>query len=474
MDGRERERLRQFVSSPYFNQHTRTEKILAIILDELDAKRPLLSKERVFKKIFGKEAFREQPLSDLMSSLMKLINRFMAVEQLEQEPFVGEVLTLRRAEAENRFGVLKNRGKRLKRILEKYPHQGSDYHWADFKLHSIFGYYRNAYEDRSDAAPLQRMLYSLDRYYAVEKLKHACHLTANSMLMNTSFDFGFLDAVLEYINSPTGQEAMANDKSIDCYYHILMSLRQPEEFAHYEKMRYYLNDSFESFPLNEQQDIFTFANNYCIARINTGDKSFVRELFELYRRGLSSGVIFDNGILSEWNYKNIVTLGCNFEEYEWTEAFIEKNYSRLPEKQRDNAYALNKAQFFYSRGLFKEAGELLHQVEDSDVKYHLARVLLEVRIAYDQQEINYLLNQLETFRLYVQRHRKMSPIDKKRYINYARFSKQLATLRLQEEFMSKEQFSKKLQALHKKVAETPQTIGRSWLLEESKIEVITS
>lgn len=473
MDGRERERLRQFVSSPYFNQHERTEKILGIILDELDAKRPLLSKERVYKKIFPKEAFKEQPLSDLMSSLMKLINRFMAVEQLEQEPFVGEVLTLRRAESENRFGVLKNRGKRLKRILEKYPHQGSDYHWADFKLHSIYGYYRNAYEDRSDAAPLQQMLYSLDRYYAVEKLRHACHLTANSMLMNTSFDFGFLDAVLDYINSEMGQKALANDKSIDCYYHILLSLREPEEFSHYEKMRHYLNESFDSFPLNEQRDIFTFANNYCITRINMGDKSFLRELFELYRRGLDSGVIFENGILSEWNYKNIVTIGCTIGEYDWTEIFIEKNYPKLPENQRDNAYALNKAQFFYSRGLFKEAGDLLRQVEDSDVKYHLARVLLEVRIAYDQQETNYLLNQLETFRLYVQRHRKISAADKKRYINYARFAKQLATLRHQEEYLSKEQFTQKLSALNQKVAETTHTVGRSWLMQESSPQPIS-
>jgi hypothetical protein len=448
--------------------------LLAIVLEELEAKRPLMSKERVFKKLFAKEEFKEQPLSDLMSSLMKLINRFMAVEQLEKEPFVAEVLTLRRAESENRFGVLKNRGKRLKRILEKYPHQGSDYHWADFKLHSIYGYYRNAYEDRSDAAPLQQMLYSLDRYYAVEKLRHACHLTANSMLMNTSFDFGFLDAVLDYINSPTGQNALANDKSIDCYYHILMSLREPEEVAHYEKMRYYMNESFDSFPLNEQRDIFTFANNYCISRINAGDKSFIRELFELYRRGLNNEIIFENGILSEWNYKNIVTLGCSSGEYEWTENFIEKNYHRLPESQRDNAYALNKAQFFYSRGLYKEAGELLRQVEDSDVKYHLARVLLEVRIAYDQQETSYLLNQLETFRLYVQRHRKISPADKKRYINYARLSKQLATLRHQEEYMGKEQFSQKLQLLHKKIVDTPHTVGRSWLMQESNPQVSTA
>ncbi|MEM9836751.1 MAG: hypothetical protein AAF828_09625 [Bacteroidota bacterium] len=473
MSGRERERLRQFVASPYFNQHERTVKLLAIILEELEAKRPLLSKARVFKKLFPKKEYREQPLSDVMSALMKLINRFLAVEQLEKEPFVAEVLTLRRAESENRFDLLKNRGKRLMRLLEKYPHQGSDYHWADFKLHAIYGYYRNAYEDRSDAAPLQQMLYSLDRYYAVEKLRHACHLTANTMLMNTSFDFGFLDAVLSYIKSDPGQEAFANDKSIDCYYHMLMSMREPDEPRHYEKVRYYLNEAFDSFPLNEQRDIFTFANNYCITRIMKGDAEYRRELFELYRRGLDNEIIYDNGIISEWNYKNIVTLGCNAKEYEWTEQFIETNYARLPENQRDNAYAMNKAQYFYSRGLYQEAGDLLRQVEDSDVKYHLARVLLEVRIAYDQEETNYLLNILETFRLYVRRHRKMSANDKKQYINYARLAKQLATLRHQEAYMGKEQFTQKLTALHTKIKDTQQVVAREWLITESRPQAMT-
>lgn len=474
MDGRERERLRQFVASPYFNQHKRTEQLLALILRELEAKRPLLGKERVFKKIFPGQAYREQPLADVMSSLMKLINRFLAVEQLDEEPFVVEVLTLRRAEAVNRFDLLKNRGKRLKRLLEKYPHHGSDYHWADYRLHTIYGYFRNAYEDRSDAEPMQRMLYSLDRYYIIEKLRHACHLTANSMLMNTHFDFSFLDAVLEYIKSPIGQTIFNEDISINCYYHILMSLREPENTKHYEMMRYYLNESFDSFPLDEQRDIFGFANNYCITRIMKGDQRYRRELFELYRRGLTTGIIYDKEIISEWNYKNIVTLGCDLKEYEWTEEFIEENYQYLPESRRENAYALNKAQYFYSRGLYEEAGKLLREVDDPDVKYHLARVLLEVRIAYDQRETNYLLNQLETFRLYVRRHRKISANDKRKYINYARLAKQLATLRHQEEFMGKEVFVQKLQALHQKIRETTQVVGREWLLQESRSQVTTA
>jgi hypothetical protein len=469
MDGRERERLRQFVDSPYFNQHQRTAKLLYLVLDELESKRPALSKERVFKKIFPKEgAYRDQPLADLMSSLMKLINRFLAIEQVLEEPFAEDVLALERAQEANRFELLQNRVKRLRRKLAKAARQSKDYYWANYRLYAVFGYFRNKYENRSDADPLQQMLYALDRFYIVEKLRHACHLTANSMLMNTTFEFGFLDTILAYINSDQGQELLRKDVAISCYYHILMSLREPEVPLHYDQLRHYLNQEFDSFPPQEQKNILDFASNYCIARINAGDQTYLRELFEIYRRGMTTEALYENGIISEWNYKNIVTIGCGVKEYDWTEDFMERNYERLPEKRRENAYAMNKAQYYYSRGLFDEAGKHLRKVEDADLKYHLARVLLEVRIAYDRQETNFLLSQLESLRLYVRRQQKMSTKEKRGYLNYIRFSKALATLRHQEEFMGRKQFATKLKNLHGKIKETDPLVAGQWLLRESE------
>lgn len=111
---------------------------------------------------------------------------------------------------------------------------------------------------------------------------------------------------------------------------------------------------------------------------------------------------------------------------------------------------------------------MLLQVTDSDVKYHLARVQLEVRIAYEQRETTYLLNQLETFRLYVLRQKKISSNDKRSYTNYSRFAKQLANLRLQSDFMDKETFKRKLSGLHQKISDTSMLVDREWLLKESQ------
>jgi hypothetical protein len=466
MDGRERERLRQFVRSPYFNRHAATSKLLDFILKELSKTKPKMEEARAQDAVKGTGT--DQKINDLLSALMKLINRFLAVEQLQSEAFREEVLTLKRTKELHRYKLLDNRGKRLDTKVAKHKYRDADTHLAAYEWKNINGY-RQGETNRTDTREMQAMLNHLDRFYLVEKLRHACQLTANMMMLSTHYDLLFLEPILEYLNSGEGQKLRESGKepSIDAYYHILMSLREPEDKSYYERMLYYLDDGFKNLPLRHQKDIYIFASNYCIARVRK-ESGYLKELMNLYRRVLENGIIYEKDEISEFDYKNIVTLGSATKEFDWTERFIEDNRDRLPAAKRDNAYALNKARFLYSLGRLEGAAQLLATVTDSDVVYHLARVILEVRIAYDQQDQEYALNLLETFRLYVRRNRKMSTKDKRSYINYTRFTKSLVNLKHQKDFMAKEAYSKKVGTLNTTVGEVEFLVERTWLLEESR------
>ncbi len=465
MDGRERERLRQFVESPYFNRHQGVIDLLAFILREIGKRRPKLDEARAQDAVKGSGA--KMGLSDLMSALMKLVNKFLAVEQLQAEAFREEVLTLKRTKELQRFALLENRGKRLDRKVAKHSYRDGDTHLAAYEWKNINGY-RQAEINRKDTKEMQSMLDHLDRYYLVEKLRHACRLTANMMVMNTHFDLLFVEPILEYLQTEAGKKLLSEqvEPSIDCYYHILKSLTEPDEVSHYNRMLFYLDHSLDRLPHDHRKDLYGFASNYCIGRIMSGHADYRLKLFEMYQRGLKTGIIYNKGEISEWDYKNIVTLGSANGEYEWTERFMEDNREKLPERERDNAYALNKAQYLYTRKRFDEASRLLFTVSDSDVKVHLARVLLEVRIAYDQQDQESALNLLENLRLYVLRNRNVSTTDKKGYNNFIRFTKQLVNLRHQREFMAKDAYAKKMAALKESVLTADSVYAKGWLARE--------
>ncbi|MEM6771135.1 MAG: hypothetical protein AAF597_11165, partial [Bacteroidota bacterium] len=259
MDGRERERLRQFVDSPYFNRHQGVIDLLAFILTELGRKRPRLNEARAQDAVKGSGA--KMGVADLMSSLMKLVNKFLAVEQLQAENFREEVLTLKRTKELQRFSLLENRGKRLDRKVAKHQFRDGDTHLAAYEWKNINGY-RQAEINRKDTREMQSMLDHLDRYYIVEKLRHACRLTANMIVMNTHFDLLFVEPILDYLGTEPGGQLLSDavEPSIDCYYHILLSLNEPEDVSHYDRMLFYLDEGLEKLPYDHRKDLYGFAS----------------------------------------------------------------------------------------------------------------------------------------------------------------------------------------------------------------------
>lgn len=469
LNPREKERFRLFVQSPYFNQHEKTTLLLDLLLKHEEsepAQAAMLGREAVFTRLFPGEEYDEQVLFNVMSYLKKLYHRFLAFEKFEEDDLDEELLTMEAAFAKNQFDLLKNRSKQMEKKLAKYAYRDSKHMLANYRYYNVMGYYSSHYEDRSNAELLQSMLDYLDRYYLLEKLKHACHLTANNMNVNTQFDLSFFDALLEHYRN--NREKYAADRGIELYYAIFMSLKEANQPEHYQLLKKLLIGELDHFNINQQRDLFISANNYCISRINQGDISFQTELFELYQQGLKTGLILDNGLLTEWNFKNITALGCLLKEYEWTEQFIQDYRDKLPIHRRENAYNYNLAHLYHSKKQYKEAQEILSVVQFSDVKYHLSANSLLLRIYYDLGDTEALLSLIDTFRIYIIRNRKMTVEQKRGFTNYLRFAKKLALLKHHAGAYSRRILEEKLTDLYGKLIQTQNVANRIWLEEECR------
>ncbi|MBL7792144.1 MAG: hypothetical protein JNK77_07465 [Saprospiraceae bacterium] len=464
---KDRERFRLFVLSPFFNQHQPTSELLEVILEcihSANGNGSRLDKHKVYKRIFPKDPFDEQQLYNVMSYLKKLYHRFLSYQFFENQDFQEDLLTLEAAYENNQFDLLKNRGKQMEKTMTRHPHHNSDYYLANYRLNYLLAYYGGQYEDRSKPELFQRMFDHLDRFYIAEKLKNCCHLTANMMVMNTHYDFGFLEPLLDYLKQ--NWQAFESDATIVLYYTILMSLREENNPAHYTILKEILASGMNTLSVKEQGDLYAFANNYCIRRINLGDSTYQWELFHLYKQGLKTGLILDNGILSEWNYKNITSLGCSIKEFEWTENFIQEYKDKLPAHRRENAYNYNLAHLYYNKKMFSDVLSALLHVQFTDVKYHLNTTFLQLRTYYAMRDTEALLSLIETFRIYVIRNRKMTTNEKRGYSNFLRFAKKLALLKHNSSTFSKKSLKEKLDALSHKIETTENVINRYWLLEE--------
>ena len=469
---KEKERFQHFVNSPYLNQHSKTQELLDLILKALENPKLSLDRKYIFKKLFPKDTFDEQKLHNIQSYLKKLFHRFLAFEHLESLDYHEQLLTVESSFANNRFDLLKNRAKQLEKSLSKHPYHDSNYYYVNYRLQNLLGYYSGHYEDRARTVTFNKMLSSLDKFYIIEKLKNCCHLTANMMLINTKYEFLFLEELLLFIKEHW-EEFYTNDLSIILYYTILLSLREEENTAHYLQLKEMVASKINYLSPDEKGDLYTFTYNYCIVKINAGNSEYRRELFQLYKQGLKSGMLLVKGILSEWNYKNITTLGCNLEEFEWTEDFIQEYKDMLPAHRKDNAYNYNLAYLYCEKRLYNEALSVLLHVQFTDIKYHLSTSFLLLRTYYELKDTEALLSLIETFRIYVIRNRKMTTDQKRSYTNFLRFAKKLVLLKHHSSTYSKKGLEEKLGNLKSKIESTSNVINRVWLLEECQVQPIS-
>lgn len=467
LPAKEKEKFHLFVHSPYFNKHDKTVQLLAVIEKWLERPNGTLEKPDVFKKLFPQEKYDEQRLHNVMSYLKKLYHSFLAYRRFEDTPFQGQLLTIEAAYDSNQFDLMKNRGKLLEKDLNKHACKDRHLYHTAFKLNKTMGYHGALYEDRSKPALLQSMVDNLDRYYILEKLRHSCHIQANVMMMNTAYKFHFLQELLAYIKD--NWQEYENDTPIVLYYTIFRSLEQEDDDPQpYQRLKYMLANEIPNLSKDEQGDLYSFAINYCIRRINGGDRDFQRELFQLYKQGLKAGLILDNGILSEWNYKNITALGCSLKEFEWTENFIQTYKEKLLVERQENAYNYNLAHLYYNKKLYNEALSVLLLVQFTDVKYHLNTTFLLLRTYYALKDTEALLALIETFRIYVMRNKKMTTEQKKGYTNFLRFAKKLVLLKHQAAAYTRSGLNEKLDHLHTKISGTRNVINKFWLLEECR------
>lgn len=96
-----------------------------------------------------------------------------------------------------------------------------------------------------------------------------------------------------------------------------------------------------------------FAINYTIQKHNSGKLAYLQESLDLYRAALDKEVIYVNGELTPWTFKNIVTAGLRLKEFEWTANFINEYSVKINKIYRQNAINYNIATLNFYKKILK-------------------------------------------------------------------------------------------------------------------------
>ncbi|HRJ15493.1 MAG TPA: hypothetical protein PLI34_10900, partial [Saprospiraceae bacterium] len=177
-------------------------------------------------------------------------------------------------------------------------------------------------------------------------------------------------------------------------------------------------------------------------------------------------LLYEDGLLSEWHYKNIITTGIRLRRLPWVRAFIESQKERLPPDARDNAYRFNLAAYHHAAGEYDAVLQLLLQVEYSDVRYSLGAKALLLRTYYELHEWEALDSLVGSMRQYLQRNRLLADFNRNGYHNLFRFTRRAAAIRSQSAYLSDEKYRSELERLRRELSLAGEIFNKSWLMEK--------
>lgn len=455
--------LDDFVRSPVFNKHREVIKLYGVFIKTLKMPGHSLVKTDIFRQVFDAEpkgADDWARLHHLNGYLLKTIESFLAWNEWNSHE-IEKGLALSRAYTRKGLDESASRQlDKLHRLNKKDSYRHSGYFFAEYLMQTE-GFSLLRREGRTQAFNLQEMGNNLDIAYCSEKLKTACIALSHQALVNTQYDMGLLEALMLY--SRLGE--LLHLPAVAVYYHAFLALGNGEnQEEHFRRLKALLVAHAGFFPGAERRDIYLLAINYCIRRINSGDRNWVGEVFELYQTGMENGAFLENGVLSRWTYNNIVIAGLKLGEYQWIYDFILRYRDFLPKNHRDGSFNFNLAKYYFEIGQFDKAMPLLLHIEYDDPLHVLGARIMLAKMYFLLRELDALDNLLDSMLIYLRR-KKILGYHRENYINMTGLMRKLARLNTYDE--------KAVASLREKIEQTPVLTERQWLLEQLARLLIT-
>ena len=206
-------------------------------------------------------------------------------------------------------------------------------------------------------------------------------------------------------------------------------LLDTEEEDFYHQLKNLLNQRFDEFAYDDLKALYIHLRNYCIdTKINTGRSDYFRELFDLYKDQVQSGIILEDDIITTQSYKNIITVALHSKEFDWVEKFIQKYTDKLPTESQDNDRNYNLAKVYFHQEQYTKVIEQLREVGYKNVIYSLGGKLMLLKTYFELKEFLALDSLVDSFRIYLRRSSKIPKDVKQQYMNVIRFTKRLSSV----------------------------------------------
>lgn len=420
-----------------------------------------LTRERIYRLIFGDEVPVKGKLDKAMSELLQQIREFVVM----QHNYMGEH---RFEHWLNWTAWLRERGKgdRFKLAIAKAekwqqdnPSSDSEFYHRQFLLEQEKHEWQNASNHKKGDVNLANVIRNLDISYHLNRLEflNRLHLQQKVTVLELPAELDPRSIHYEIPNS-----YLAESPILYAEYTVfqLLKYKVPPE-AEILALTHWLREHESQMTFEHLNRFWAYLRGLYTLAHNTGRTDIIPILHQIHQENLEKGYLFFEGKLSPSAYKNVTFIALLAEKSDWAIEFVEK-YKDLVigENETRDFYRFNLARCLFAQGKYEQALDSLPP-SSSYSDYHSAARRLELQCYYEMDS-NLLPFKMDSYRVYVYRATKnvLSEEKKEMLLNFANLLQQIC----QSPRGDKERAEQILRRIEKKkkVAE------KSWLISKAK------
>lgn len=468
--------VRRFIISPYYNMSQSVIDLFTYIrrYHESDYTSSRLANETVFAHLFPDEEYNHQKLTNLMSDLAILMEKYVAAKEVEENKMTKHKVLIDAYARRKNFDFLEKEIDKGMKKINRLKVRGTEFYKERIFLNSVVYEHPTSDQFKKDKGRLDILLNDLDEYYCLSKLKYAVALMNDKRILNIDFDINLLEEVKSFIASqPIGKQPRIK------LYLAILEFQKLNDFdlLTFQIIKQQFEDNLDSLEKEEQVSIWTVLAN-CIVK-KTKEIPFLRELFNLQKLGIEQKILIVHGLLSDIAFNNIIVVGLKLGEKVWLRSFINKYARYLDSKIRKDAKSLGEAFITYDEKDYLKTIEILEAVDKTTFFYDFrARVLrtrsyLESLIQGNLDAYEDLNNNANAAIKFFMREKQMSRKNKDKYITFFKLCKQLGItaknryVRLNQQKLEKEE--RRVDKLRKKIEQGKLLILQEWLKQQLEI-----
>jgi len=410
--------------------------------------------ERVWKKLYPNDPYNDARLRKLYRDLCANIEEFLAIESFRKNKDQKDIHLLRELREREAHDLFIKHYNKLDQEFTNAPLKDASIFRKKYQITYEMIQHQLQYQHGIKPISFEDLYMSFDAWWVHEKIALACTHETLSALFPQHIHNALLTQAYEMISKRVDFSQMT---LLQIHWKIHELFRGTPE-SEVQEISQWIVKYAKELPLSTKKEIFELLLNYHIRRLNTsGDEHTAHIIFKLYQWGINDKFLIAQRKLHWQQYKNIISICLQTNNYEAAWVYLNDLIKYLPAKEKEEAYIFNLSQYHIAVEAYEEVISALGERKFSKLVYEIpARsTLLQAYYELYGPDKEWLIPQLTNLIRYV-KQQKLTEKYRQSYLNRFRLFRKLVQARNDEE----------LNSLRQEIHQTKPISRPQWLLQK--------